>query len=50
MGAGGLPLVTPVFITGAQSGSNFDLLGLVSKAVEVYQKLNGDEELIGLED
>merc|ERR1712038_2051632 len=27
--------------TGSQSGLNFDLLGLVSKAVEVYQKLNG---------
>merc|ERR1711936_672749 len=29
---------------GSQSGFNFDLLGLVSKAVEVYQKLNGEEE------
>merc|ERR1711994_441656 len=28
---------------GSQSGFNFDLLGLVSKAVEVYQKLNGEE-------
>ena len=28
---------------GAQSG-DFDLLGLVSKAVEVYQKLNTEED------
>ena len=34
-----------MFISGSpSSGFNFDLLGLVSKAVEVYQKLNGEED------
>ena len=34
----------PSLLSGSQSGLNFDLLGLVSKAVEVYQKLNGEED------
>ena len=34
----------PSLLSGSQSGFNFDLLGLVSKAVEVYQKLNGELE------
>ena len=34
----------PNLLSGSQSGFNFDLLGLVSKAVEVYQKLNGEED------
>merc|ERR1712088_442609 len=29
---------------GSRSAFNFDLLGLVSKAVEVYQKMNGEED------
>ena len=34
----------PSLLSGSQSGLNFDLLGLVSKAVEVYQKMNGEED------